>query len=688
MMSLLKRGVRAAFDGLENLLDRLCTPAQNPLAWLGALGWFLFWLIAISGIYLYIFFDTGVTQAYTSIESITNDQWWAGGIMRSFHRYASDGLVVVAFLHLLREFGLDRLRGRRWFAWITGLLLIGFIYVCGITGYWMVWDQLGQYVALTTSAWLDALPIFAEPISRNFLNNAGLSGRFFTLMVYVHIAAPLLMLLFMWIHIQRYNYARVNPPRPMMVVVVVAFVLFSLLDPALSQAPANLDALAASVGLDWFYLALYPLTEIVGAPALWWGLILAFVVLVALPWLPPLRESPPAEVHLDNCNGCGRCFADCPFGAITMQARSDGAAFTEEAVVDPDLCVRCGICVGACPTATPFRRATALVPGIELPAFSLATLRDEVEALGGQLTGDSRVLVLRCPNGAAVATSPHVAVVEVPCVGMVPPPFLDLIVRRRVADGVMLAGCRESECHERLGMDWTEQRIAAQRDPYLRQNVPRERVAVSWAGPGQVAARANTLAQFSAALVSGAAPSGPSVSRTAWRNLLPLWPRPVRYAGLGAIIAATAALLGFFSDTPAVQLRGANESVVTLSFSHAGKLKEKCEPLTAQEMARLEPNMRRPTNCTRARWPVYVELELDGRTVYAASHAPAGLWDDGPSSLFARFRVPAGAQRAEVRLRDTGRESGFDAGSAADLDLKPGQNLVIEFRQPGGFSFQ
>jgi ferredoxin/coenzyme F420-reducing hydrogenase delta subunit len=687
-MNGLKRGVRAVFARLENLLDRLCTPAFNPLGQLGALGWFLFWLIAISGIYLYIFFDTGVTQAYTSIESITQDQWWAGGIMRSFHRYASDGLVVVAFLHMLREFGLDRLRGRRWFAWITGLLLIGFIYVCGITGYWMVWDQLAQYVALTTSAWLDALPIFAEPISRNFLNNASLSGRFFTLMVYVHIAAPLLMLLFMWIHIQRYNYARVNPPRRMMVVAVAAFVALSLLDPALSQAPANLDALAVSVRLDWFYVALYPLTETVGAPALWWGVILAFVILTALPWLPPQRESPPAEVHLDNCNGCGRCFADCPFGAITMQPRSDGAAFSEEAVVEADLCVRCGICVGACPTATPFRRATALIPGIEMPAFNLASLRNQIETLGRDLTGDARVLMFRCPNGAAVATSPGVAIVEVPCVGMVPPPFLDLIVRRRLADGVLLAGCGESECYERLGIDWTEQRIAARRDPYLRDNVPRERVAVSWAGSGQVAMRANTLAQFSAALIAGAAKSGPSASSAAWRDTASRLPRPVRYAGLGVIVAASGLLLGFLSDTPAVQLRGADEAVVTLSFSHAGELKEKCRVLTPEEMARLEPNMRRPSDCTRARWPVYVELELDGHTVYAARHAPAGLWDDGPSSLFARFRVPAGAQRAEVRLRDTGRESGFDASSTAELDLQPGQNLVIEFRQPGGFSFR
>ena len=32
-------------------------------------------------------------------------------------------------------------------------------------------------------------------------------------MVYMHIALPLLMLLFMWVHIQRHAHARVNPPR-------------------------------------------------------------------------------------------------------------------------------------------------------------------------------------------------------------------------------------------------------------------------------------------------------------------------------------------------------------------------------------------------------------------------------------------------------------------------------------------
>jgi quinol-cytochrome oxidoreductase complex cytochrome b subunit len=44
--------------------------------------------------------------------------------MRSLHRYASDGMVIVVILHVLREFSLDRLRGNRWFPWVTGVPLL------------------------------------------------------------------------------------------------------------------------------------------------------------------------------------------------------------------------------------------------------------------------------------------------------------------------------------------------------------------------------------------------------------------------------------------------------------------------------------------------------------------------------------------------------------------------------------
>jgi coenzyme F420-reducing hydrogenase delta subunit len=63
---------------------------------------------------------------------------------------------------------------------------------------------------------------------------------------------------------------------------------------------------------------------------------------------------------------------------------------------------------------------------------------------------------------------------------MAPPSLIDFILSRNLADGVVVAGCAESACFNRLGIDWTKQRFAGTRDPYLRARVPRERVAMVW----------------------------------------------------------------------------------------------------------------------------------------------------------------------------------------------------------------
>ncbi len=67
--------MRWGFQTVEAWLDGLFGPAWNPLYQLGALGFFYFWVVAISGIYLYIFFDTGTTAAYESIDYLTREQW-------------------------------------------------------------------------------------------------------------------------------------------------------------------------------------------------------------------------------------------------------------------------------------------------------------------------------------------------------------------------------------------------------------------------------------------------------------------------------------------------------------------------------------------------------------------------------------------------------------------------------------
>ena len=690
-MNSLKRALRALFLPVESALEKVFGPRLNPVTQLGTLGWFLFWIVTASGIYVYVFFDTGLTQAWESLERLSREQWWLGGIMRSLHRYASDALVVVVLLHALREFAMDRIRGNRWFPWLTGVPLIWFLYVCGITGYWLVWDKLAQYVAVSTTEWLDTIGIFSEPIARNFLDSERLSGRFFTLMAYIHIAVPLLMLLVMWIHIQRHAHARVNPHRALGIGALAALVALSLVRPAVSQAPADLDAAPLRIGFDWFYLTVYPLLDQVGGRALWAILIGGSLFMTALAWLPPLRKAPPAKVDLVNCNGCARCFADCPFGAITMIRRTDGLKYEQEALVVDNLCMSCGICVGACPTATPFRSAGELSAGIELPERSLAALREEVIAAAAKLTGDARIIVFGCAHDAGSATlaDASTAVIALPCAGMLPPPFLDFALSRGHADGVLISGCAEHDCFERLGDQFTEQRIANLRDPNLRERVPRDRVAVSWNNPSRRASLRESLVQFRAHLqeVALAAPAA-TPRRAAWRARHSEWPPAARYAGQFAAYAAMAAFVGYFATQPSFTYLGPDLALLKLSFIHAGQPLKACRHYTSEELAKTSVNRRRATDCARGRWPVTVELDLDGQPLYRGTHQPAGLWDDGPSAVYARFQVPAGRHRLDARLRDDGSKQGFAYSSTQSVDLAPGENFVVDFDAAlGGFVY-
>jgi hypothetical protein len=153
---------------------------------------------------------------------------------------------------------------------------------------------------------------------------------------------------------------------------------------------------------------------------------------------------------------------------------------------------------------------------------------------------------------------------------------------------------------------------------------------------------------------------------------------------LGTLAVATGALASW----PQWRQLQADEAVLRLAISHAAHRKVECKPLTMDELARLKPNMRRQVDCPRARWPVVVELERDGRLLYRGSHEPAGLWNDGPSTVFERFRVPAGEQTLAVRLRDSGREQGFDHERSERVNLEPGQSLVVQFRTGEGFTVQ
>jgi len=269
MIKIIQRFGQVFFLRLEKALNRSFGSSFNPYYYLGAITYLMFWIIVVSGFYIYAFYDTGVNDAYNSVENITHRQWYLGGIMRSLHRYASDGMVLAAILHMLRNFVFDRHRDFRWFSWFTGIVVLWLVYMAGINGYWLVWDNLAQFTAVATAEWLDSLPIFSAALARNFLEEGSVNDRFFSLLSLIHIGIPLATFAIIWIHTQRVPEAKTSPPRVLTIGLIISLVVLSLVKPALSQGSADLNSSPSVLDLDWFYLWSYPLIYSWGPGKVW-----------------------------------------------------------------------------------------------------------------------------------------------------------------------------------------------------------------------------------------------------------------------------------------------------------------------------------------------------------------------------------------------------------------------------------
>ena len=288
MLARLQRAGQWVFLRVEAAFNAAFGDRLNPFYHLGEITFFLFWIVAGTGLYLYAFFKTGVTEAYMSVDRLTA-QWWLGGIVRSLHRYASDGMVVTMMLHLVRHFCFDRHRGFRWFSWVTGVVLMWLLYASGINGFMLPWDRLAQFVTVASAELLDRLPLFGGALIRNFIHPSSVNDRLFSLLSFMHIGIPLVLLLTMWVHIQRVPKAATNPPRAIVLALIPTLIALSLAYPVISDKPADLSLAPQALRLDWFYLATLPLMYAWSAGGAWLVLASATILFVLLPWLPPKR---------------------------------------------------------------------------------------------------------------------------------------------------------------------------------------------------------------------------------------------------------------------------------------------------------------------------------------------------------------------------------------------------------------
>jgi ferredoxin len=475
----LQNGTRRALTRADAFMDRLYGAPYNPLYHSGALVVALFLVVLVTGIYLLFFYHVGAP--YASVAQLS-DQVWLGRWIRGLHRYASDAAVVAALVHALRIFAHGRSWGPRTLAWVTGLLLLFVLLVCGWTGYVMVWDLQGQVLAQEGARLFDVLPIFSEPIGRAFVGERPLPGAFFFLNLFAHVALPIGLGLMVWVHVSRVARPGLLPPKRLLWGLVALLTVLAVVWPAPLALQADLFRLPGTGPFDVFYSFWLPLTRPISPGVVWAWFVAggAFLVLVPLWTRPtPARRPAPSSVDERLCTGCEQCYLDCPYEAIAMvereEPRPDGKPVAR---VNPDLCVSCGICAGSCAPM-----------GVGPPG---RTGRDQLAAMkafvAARRPGPGDVVILACNRGAGgIATGERFAnalVYPVSCAGSVHTSGIELLLRAGTG-GVLVAACPPRDCWNREGPKWLEQRLYHEREAELRDRVERRRVAIAYAGAGR-----------------------------------------------------------------------------------------------------------------------------------------------------------------------------------------------------------
>lgn len=438
----------------------------NPTYQSGVLAVFLLVVVGVTGLPLLFFYRVG--SPYESMQTVQNQPVLAW--LRALHRYASDAAVVAVLWHILRMLLGGRTAGQRRRAWLSGIVLTALMIFIGGVGLVMVWDQPAQRLAAGAIRFLEGLPLFSEPPARIFAANSSVGDSFFFMLIFLHVALPLLLTFLLLFHTSRVARARLWPEPHLVRFWLLALGLLALVWPVALAPAADLLGLPGRAPLDVWYAWWLPLVEWLGpAPtAAWLGA--ASLALASVPWWwAPLP--PPSQVDTNQCTGCTQCYQDCPYDAIAMVKRSPADPRHSEwvAQVDGDLCVSCGICAGSCAPM-----------GVGPPARSGRDQLREVEGWAVSrrwLPGDVAVLACRWGTGEWPHWAENAGIHCWPtgCSGSLHTSVVELLLRKGAA-GVMVVSCPERDCSHREGPKWLRLRVYEDREAELQARVDRRRV--------------------------------------------------------------------------------------------------------------------------------------------------------------------------------------------------------------------
>ncbi|MCP4417865.1 MAG: hydrogenase iron-sulfur subunit [Chloroflexi bacterium] len=478
------------------------TPQLNPFYHTGTIASYLALVVGLTGFYIFLFYKYGFEESYLAVLQMDNQI--IARTIRAMHRYASGALVITTLLHAYRTLFMERFRGQRWLAWVTGVVLTAIIWLAGVTGYWLIWDTRAQLINDGFVRFLHRFTPWADDFVL-WITNAEISGNSWPVMLLIltiHVLLFVIIVYFFYLHLRRMSRAKWLPEMHWVVGATAVLLLVSIFLPLSNLPIASSLRLPESITLDPLFLFYLPTEGGAVAPWVWGGLLLITAVSLILPWITRDHSvaeevdgaAAPAYLPLVNiidnrCTGCTLCAEDCPYDAIEMVEREDGKLHKYIAIANPSMCTSCGICVGACDDF-------AITLGDSPPELLWDAAAMRLTMAQAKSPDQPVKLLFTCDRHAALGARPFLAehdgsvrvgetaveIIPVPCVGALPPNMMIQALEAGASE-IQVIGCPPEDCRNREGNLWTEKRLMRQRVPRLKRDYANAPITAYWVAP-------------------------------------------------------------------------------------------------------------------------------------------------------------------------------------------------------------
>jgi len=154
---------------------------------LGGMAVVLLVLLAATGALLLLAYEPSTERAYGAVLALRDGAAF-GGFVRNIHFWAANGLILLAFLHLLRVFYTGAFHAPRRLNWIIGIVLLALVMASNFTGYLLPWDQLAFWAVTIGTGMLEYIPLVGPALETALRGGAEVGPKTLSIFFVLHIA--------------------------------------------------------------------------------------------------------------------------------------------------------------------------------------------------------------------------------------------------------------------------------------------------------------------------------------------------------------------------------------------------------------------------------------------------------------------------------------------------------------------